>query len=154
MDLKMTLGHCHTCVVKLGQHVSAGQQVGTSGGSNGDHVHVDIATLKNGSYWLLDPIPTLRTAMGGVAPVTYADPVDVPQPDDAPAYIIVRATKTTPVLQRANPAAPPIFEPLNAGTTFHAQHKLIGTDGRWYWVGRLRGRVAEADTEVVEVVTA
>jgi hypothetical protein len=154
MDLKMTLGHCHTCVVKLGQHVSAGQQVGTSGGSNGDHVHVDIATLKNGSYWLLDPIPTLRTAMGGVAPVTYADPVDVPQPDDAPAYIIVRATKTTPVLQRANPAAPPIFEPLNAGTTFHAQHKLIGTDGRWYWVGRLRGRVAEADTEIVEVVTA
>jgi murein DD-endopeptidase MepM/ murein hydrolase activator NlpD len=154
-DLKMTLGHCHTCIVALGSHVAAGQQVGTSGGSNGDHVHVDLATLKNGSYWLLDARgPELAAAMGGVAPVTYADPVDVPQPDDAPPYVIVRAIRPTPVLQRANPAAPPIFEPLLVGTTFHAQERVIGADGRWYWVGRLRGRVAEADTEVVEVVTA
>lgn len=154
MDLKMTLGHCHTCVVNLGQHVSAGQQVGTSGGSNGDHVHIDIATIRNGSYWLLDPIPALQSAMGGVAPITYANPVDVPQPDDTPPYVIVRAIRETPVLQRANPKAPPIFEPLLVGTTFHAQSRLLGSDGRWYWVGRFRGRVAEADTEVVETVLA
>ena len=78
--------------------------------------------------------------------------MDIPQPDDIPPYVEVKAIRATPVLQRGNPNSPEILPDLAAGDTFFAQHKVIGADGRWYWVGRFKGRVAEVDTEVVRVV--
>jgi hypothetical protein len=135
--------------VHPGDLVTLGDLIGQQGGMNASHVHIE------GRYANGTRIGNPRLLFsGGPSPAIYADAVEVPQPDDDPPYVTVKAIRQTKVLQRANPAAPEILEPLQPGTEFNAQHKLIGADGRWYWVGRLRGRVAEADTEVVEVVTA
>jgi murein DD-endopeptidase MepM/ murein hydrolase activator NlpD len=142
----LILGHVLSSRVHPGDRVALGDLIGQQGGMNASHCHVE-ARYANGTK-IGDPRVLFP---GGPA---YAEPVDVPQPDDDPPYVIVRATKVTPVLLRANPAAPAVLDPLQPGTEFHAQHKLIGADGRWYWVGRLRGRVAEADTEVVKTVLA
>lgn len=55
---QLILGHCRSAVVSVGQRVEAGQQVGTSGGMNGDHVHVEMRVRggNTSSGWLLvDP---------------------------------------------------------------------------------------------------
>jgi murein DD-endopeptidase MepM/ murein hydrolase activator NlpD len=162
--VKLTLGHCSQAVVNPGDRVTAGQLVGYSGGSNGDHVHVETSinapqlvdrsfnNYPDLPFFLVDPGPALREVMGGEPVISYADPVDIAQPDDQPPYVIAKAIRTTPVLQRGNPKSPKILPDLVAGDTFNVQHKVLGTDGRWYVVGRLRGRVAEADVEVVETV--
>lgn len=162
--IKLTLGHMSRFSVALGDRVKAGQKVGTSGGMNGPHVHVETSiyaperidwsiALNGGDYYIIEPIAALRAAMGGLIPATFVDPVDVPQPDEVPPYVVVRAVKATPVFQRGNPAGGKVKPDLKAGEEFQAQHKVIGVDGRWYWVGLYRGRVAEADTSVVRVVT-
>lgn len=61
---KLTLGHCTSAAVSVGQRVVAGQYVGMSGSANGDHVHIEMAEERNGTYWLLDPVPALKKAMG------------------------------------------------------------------------------------------
>jgi murein DD-endopeptidase MepM/ murein hydrolase activator NlpD len=145
----LILGHVLSSRVHPGDLVTLGDLIGQQGGMNASHVHIE------GRYANGTRIGNPRLLFsGGPSPAIYADAVEVPQPDDDPPYVTVKAIRQTKVLQRANPAAPEILEPLQPGTEFNAQHKLIGADGRWYWVGRLRGRVAEADTEVVEVVTA
>jgi hypothetical protein len=65
--VKLTLGHCASAAVKPGDRVASGQQVGLSGGSGGDHVHVETSIQKNGTYWLVDPRQALAAAAG--APV-------------------------------------------------------------------------------------
>lgn len=85
---KLTLGHCRTATVNVGQRVTQGQQVGTSGGQNGAHCHVEVSVLKNNSYWLVAPKPALTQAMSGTpvdtrplvqfAGAKVAVPLDVP----------------------------------------------------------------------------
>lgn len=85
---KMTLGHCRKAFVKPGDRVEAGQLVGTTGGQNGAHCHVEISVLRNGTFWLLPPRKTLTAALGGKVTDTrprvmfvgasQAVPLDVP----------------------------------------------------------------------------
>lgn len=161
--LKLTLGHCSRFFVNLGQRVKAGDKVAASGGMNGPHCHVETSiyapqridwsiALNGGDYYIVEPVAALALAMGGHAPATYVDPVDISQPDDAPPYVVVKATKATPVLQRGNPAGEKVAPDLKLGDEFFAQHRVLGIDGRWYWIGRFRGRVAEADTAVVKTI--
>jgi murein DD-endopeptidase MepM/ murein hydrolase activator NlpD len=148
-DRSLILGHALSSRVRAGDRVKAGDLVGQQGGMNGSHVHVE-GRYANGRR-IGDP---RRMFGGGGLPSYSYDPVDVPQPDDEPPYVEVKALRSTPVLQRGNPNAPEILPDLVAGDTFFAQHKVLGVDGRWYWVGRLKGRVAEVDTEVVRTVPA
>jgi hypothetical protein len=84
---KMTLGHCRNAVVQPGQRVSANQLLGHSSGMNGPHVHLEMTILKNGSYWLVDPAPELRKAMGA-----QPTPVPPPGPVPIPAGLIQKGT--------------------------------------------------------------
>jgi murein DD-endopeptidase MepM/ murein hydrolase activator NlpD len=165
--IKMTYGHMSSSVVRVGQTVTDGQRIGRSGiGGGWPHVHLDFTINapdlcnpqiwnNGGEYFLIDPIPAIIDVMGGAPlPVPRAEAVPISQPDDIPPWVVVKAIRPTKVLQRGNPAGPSILPDLPAGEQFFAQHKVLGVDGRWYWVGRLMGRVAEEDTEIVEVVTA
>jgi murein DD-endopeptidase MepM/ murein hydrolase activator NlpD len=84
--LKIVFGHCHKSLVSSGDRVVAGQPIGISGGSNGDHLHLEVAinapekvSARNRAagltYWLLNPIPALKAAMGGSAPVEPVQPI-------------------------------------------------------------------------------
>jgi murein DD-endopeptidase MepM/ murein hydrolase activator NlpD len=66
--LKIVFGHCRTSHFKVGDRVQPGMQLGTSGGQNGAHCHLEVAEQRNGTYWLLNPIPALRAAMNGAQP--------------------------------------------------------------------------------------
>jgi murein DD-endopeptidase MepM/ murein hydrolase activator NlpD len=148
-DRTLILGHALDSVVSPGETFKRGDLVGHQGGMNGSHVHVEARYA--GGTRIGDP---RRLFGGGTIPIPdhEFDPVDIPQPDDIPPYVEVKAIRATPVLQRGNPNSPEILPDLAAGDTFFAQHKVIGVDGRWYWVGRFKGRVAEVDTDVVRVV--
>jgi murein DD-endopeptidase MepM/ murein hydrolase activator NlpD len=144
----LILGHALSSRPRTGDRVKAGDLIGQQGGMNASHVHAE-GRYANGTR-IGDP----RKLFGGsTAPAIIYDPADVPQPDDQAPYVEVRALRTTPVLQRGNPKSPKILPDLPAGETFFAQHQLVGVDGRFYWVGRLKGRVAVEDTEVVRTVT-
>lgn len=147
---KLTLGHCSSATVQPGQRVSAGQMVGRSGSMNGPHVHVEVSVNRNGSYWLVDPIPALLEAMGS-APIStgevFAERLPVPQPQEWTVFVPVRATRTgVPVLQFASASAPPVRKPLSAGEDFEGVMIVLGNDRNWYWVSRNGGRVPVADT--------
>ncbi|MFN8592519.1 MAG: N-acetylmuramoyl-L-alanine amidase [Thermomicrobiales bacterium] len=73
--LKITFGHVNQALVSVGQRVSAGQPVATSGGMFAPHLHLDVAilapervdrgiALNGGDYFLLDPIPALQRVLG------------------------------------------------------------------------------------------
>ncbi len=145
---KLTLGHCSSATISPGQRVAAGQHVGRSGSMNGPHVHVEVSVNNNGTYWLVDPIPALREAMG--APPTidatgngFAAREPIPQPDEWDVFVPVRATRSgVPVLQRADPNAPHVRKPLSEGEDFEGVMIVLGTDGKtWFWVSRNGGRV-------------
>lgn len=144
---KLTLGHCSKAFVTVGQKVNAGQRVGQSGGMNGPHCHVETAILKNGSYWLTEPVATLTEAMGGVAPTVYAARVPYGWDDD-PNTFRVKVTKDgVPVRQRADPAAPEVAPPLKAGEEFTAIALVPGNDGKQWWLSASNGRVPTEGTE-------
>lgn len=146
-DRTLILGHSLDSVVSVGDEFKLGTLVGHQGGMNGTHVHVECRYdhgRKIGDPRLLFG--------GGTIPDHDFDPVDIPQPDDISPYVEFEAIRPTPVLQRGNPNAPEILPDLKVGDRFFAQHKIIGVDGRWYLVGRFKGRVAEEDTKVVRVV--
>lgn len=147
-DKSLILGHVLSSRPNAGDRVRAGDLIGQQGGMNASHVHAE-GRYANGTK-IGDP----RKLFGGsTMPSTIYDPVDVPQPDDTPPYVEVKAIRATPVLQRGNPQSPEILLDLKAGDTFYVQHQVIGVDGRWYYVGRLKGRVAIEDTEIVRIVT-
>src|SRR5690606_3793143 len=55
--------HCKASHVTVGQRVAVGQRVGTVGGMNAPHVHVETSVQRNGSYWLIDPVPALKAKL-------------------------------------------------------------------------------------------
>jgi murein DD-endopeptidase MepM/ murein hydrolase activator NlpD len=142
---KLTLGHCSSATVQPGQRVSAGERVGRSGSMNGPHVHVEVSVNRNGSYWLVDPIPALREAIGANPVSTepnFAERIPIPQPQEWDVFVTVRATRTgVPVLQFANATAPHVRKPLSAGEDFEGVMVVLGNDRSWYWVSRNGGRV-------------
>lgn len=140
----LILGHVLSSRVKPGDLVSQGDRIGQQGGMNASHVHVE-GRYANGTR-IGDP----RKLFGGG--VSYADPVEISQPDDAPPYAVYRTIRQTAVRQRGSPTSPEIWAPLLAGTEFYVQHKVLGSDGKWWLVGRFLGRVAEADAEFVKNV--
>ncbi len=68
-ETKLTIGHVRDCYVDLGQHVEAGQLIGTIGGMNGAHVHVETAVQRNGSYWMVEPRQRMLEEMAKHPPV-------------------------------------------------------------------------------------
>lgn len=143
----LILGHVLRSLVRVGEHVSPGQPVAELGGQNGPHIHVEARIWQNGNYTIVDP----RQAFGGGT--SYPGTVDIPQPDDTPPYVVVKAIRPTQARQRASKDSPAVFDAMEAGETFFAQHQVIGADGTWWYVGRGKGRVPRDDCEEVEVTT-
>lgn len=144
--LKLVLGHSNRAYVQPGERVSAGQMVGTSGGMNGPHVHVEVAVERNGAYWLVEPIAALREAMGGApAPQpqpAYAPRIPVAQPEEFTQSVqVVAVVDGVPVLQGAYPDAPEVGPKLQRGEDFQAVMQQIGIDGRLYWLSTRAARV-------------
>jgi murein DD-endopeptidase MepM/ murein hydrolase activator NlpD len=150
---KMTLGHCSSATVQPGQRVAAGQMVGRSGSMNGPHVHVEVSVNRDGTYWLVDPVPALQEAMGTRVTATetvFAERLPVPQPGEWDVFVTVRATQTgIPVLQFASANAPHVRKPLSAGEDFEGVMIVLGNDRNWYWVSRNGGRVPVEGTAAV-----
>jgi murein DD-endopeptidase MepM/ murein hydrolase activator NlpD len=63
-------GHSRTSAVKPGDKVKRGQFLGTSGGMNGAHIHLEAREFRNGTYWLIDPKDLLETL-----PITSEEPM-------------------------------------------------------------------------------
>lgn len=151
---KLTLGHCNRALVSPGERVAAGQQVGTSGGMNGPHVHVEVSVERNGSYWLIDPGPALMEAMGGQTPVIAAERLPIPQPEEFDISIpVIVTTDTLPVLQRADLTSPQVSAPLVKGETFGAVYQVVGNDGAIYWVSTRGARLPVKGTSAPEWLT-
>lgn len=143
----LIIGHVLSSRVRPGDRVTVGTLIGEQGGMNASHVHLE-GRYANGTR-IGNPLTMFS---GGPMPEQYANPVPVAQPDDEPPYMVARALQATAVRQRANPAAPKILPDLAKGEEFFVQHKVLGTDGSWWVVGRLGGRVKEAHVEFVRSV--
>ena len=53
----LILGHTSTSLVSEGDTVKAGQQVGTVGGMNGYHTHVEVRVKQPSGEWhMVDPV--------------------------------------------------------------------------------------------------
>lgn len=147
---KLVLGHCSDAAVIYGQGVKAGQLVGYSGGMNGPHTHVEVAVQKNGAYWLVDPKPALVLAMGGQAPIIYADRQPFILSDDNPERWVEAIEDGVPVLQFANPQSAPVRAPLKKGERFKVGTQVLGTDGTsWYWLTSIGSRIPVKGTKEV-----
>ncbi len=148
--LKLTFGHVNSSPLRLGQRVAAGDVVARSGGMVGPHLHLDVSINKAGTYWLLDPIPTILARLGGVIPTTYATPLPIPQPRDFTTSVTVTVLRDgVPVLQRADLNAPHLRAPLTKGETFEAVYQVTGDDKTIYWVSTRNSRVPLAGTKAV-----
>lgn len=129
--VRLTLGHCHRILVNPGDRVAGGQHVALSGGSHGDHVHIETAVERNGTYWLTDPVPTLKAAMTGTTP-TDADTVDYDLWASNGNVYLVTPTKTTTTYLRADPTARTLGV-IEKGTTVEAVALIVGQDGNdWF----------------------
>lgn len=146
--LKFTLGHCSSATVRPGQRVTKGQMVGKSGGMNGYHVHVEVAILQNGSYWLVEPIAALRQAMGGEDVVVYAPRVPYDWEHDPNTFEVTVKQDGLPVLQRGQADSPPVGEPFVKNEVFYPIAIVPGNDGQPYWLGSASGRVPVKGTKV------
>lgn len=92
----LILGHVNESLVRPGDQVKAGQEVGISGGMNGDHVHVEYRTrdATTGSGWrLLNP----HGPLDGVA-ITVTP---------GPARTVTPMTQPTPTTEPTAPSASP-----------------------------------------------
>ena len=140
---KVVYGHCSSSAVLYGDRVAAGQRIGRSGGMNGPHTHIEVAVEgRNGSYWLVDPVPALREAIGGDPVIIPAERAEVPQPKEFEAFWTVTVLEDgVPVLQRARPGAPEVASPFKAGETFRAPYIAYGEGGKPYYIGEFSGRV-------------
>jgi hypothetical protein len=152
--LKLTFGHVNRALVAVGDRVSAWQAVATSGGMIGPHLHLDASEKRNGTYWLLDPIPAIAAALGQEAPApppSYAAPLPIPQPGEFEVFVTVTATRdNVPVLQRADLGSAPTNKPLAEGDDFEASYQVFGNDRRVYWVTSRGSRVPVEGTSAPE----
>jgi hypothetical protein len=163
--LKLTFGHVNRSLVRVGERVSAWQQVATSGGMIGPHLHLDAAikapervdrtiAINAGDYVLLDPIPAIAAALGQEVPApppSFADPLPIPQPGEFDVSVTVVATRdNVPVLQRADLGSAPTNKPLAKGDDFEASYVVLGNDERWYWVSARGSRVPVEGTNLAE----
>ena len=155
---RLTLGHCSSFNVGVGQKVKAGDLLGRSGGMNGPHVHVEMAICDQskvnmaiahypGCYFLVEPVAALKAAMQGHKPVVYADRLPVPQPAAFTTFCNVAATQDgVPVLQRADLTSPAVRAPLSKGESFDAVMLILGDDRQWYWISSLGSRIPVSGT--------
>jgi murein DD-endopeptidase MepM/ murein hydrolase activator NlpD len=151
---KLTFGHVNSSTLRVGARVAAGDVVARSGGMVGPHLHLDVTEKRNGTYWLLDPIPTIAKALGQAIPTpppTYADPRPLPQARDWDVSVTVVATRDgVPVLSRAALDAAPANKPLAKGDDFEAVAQVLGNDLNIYWVSSRGSRVPVEGTSAPE----
>lgn len=148
-DRTLILGHVLNSRVRAGDWVHAGDYIGQQGGMNGSHVHVE-ARYANGTR-IGDP----RALFGGEpTSLPKAPRVDIPQPAEFDRTWTVTVTgNDVPVLQRADPNASPVAEPLQRGEQFEAAYLTISdSTGKPYWVSKARGRVPAEGTNIAEVL--
>jgi murein DD-endopeptidase MepM/ murein hydrolase activator NlpD len=143
--IKLTFGHVNSSTLRPGQRVNAGDVVAQSGGMVGPHLHLDASVNRNGSYWLLDPIPAIARALGQDVPEpppSYADPVAIPQPGEFDQFVTVTATQdNVPVLQYADRGSASTNKPLAKGDDFDAVYQVLGNGGEIFWVSTRGSRV-------------
>jgi murein DD-endopeptidase MepM/ murein hydrolase activator NlpD len=70
----LIFGHSRTCLVTPGQRVVKGQQIGTTGGMCGAHIHLEAQRWQNGTYWLFNPRELLLELPAISTPVEPAEP--------------------------------------------------------------------------------
>lgn len=148
-------GHCHDSLVSPGQSVKAGERIATVGGMNGAwHVHLEARKQRgtSGDYTIHDPRILFADLTGGTLP--KAERLDIPQPTEFErTWTVTVASPNTPVLQRADPNASPVAEPLAVGEQFEAAYLTISdATGEPYWISKARGRVPARNTNMAEVL--
>jgi len=135
----LIMGHALSSRVRAGDRVNRGDLIGTQGGMNGSHVHLE-ARYDQGRR-IGDP----RKLFGG-GPITVT-PERVPYDfDNDPNTFTVTALRDLKVYQRADPNSP-VLDTIPKGDTFTAVAVVPGNDGRPYWLGKLNGRVPVSGTE-------
>jgi murein DD-endopeptidase MepM/ murein hydrolase activator NlpD len=137
-DASLIIGHALSCRVKAGDRVQAGDLIGTQGGMNGSHVHLE-ARYDGGSR-IGDPRKLFK---GGPVPVERV-PYDLV---NDPNLFTVKAIKAVKVYQRADPKAA-VIDAIPAGDTFQAKAIVPGNDGKQWWLGARDGRVPMDGTEL------
>jgi hypothetical protein len=113
---------------------------------NGPHVHVEVSVERNGTYWLLDPGPALREAMGGEPVAVYAERKPFVLSDDNDEVKVTVVTDRLPVRQYANPEAAEVRAPLTKGEVFYAGTQVLGTDRKWWWLTTIGSRIPKEGT--------
>lgn len=120
--------------------------VGRSGGMNGDHVHVEVAVERNGTYWLVDPIPALKEAMGGTSVPTPLDTVPYQWDHPQRNLFVVTNSGISHAYQRADPQATKLYD-IEHDETFEAVAIVPGNDGEHWWLLTDGTRVPAKNTE-------
>jgi murein DD-endopeptidase MepM/ murein hydrolase activator NlpD len=146
-------GHVHDSLVSPGALVTAGQQIASVGGMNGWHVHLEARKKRgtSGDYTIHDPRALFADITGSPPKAPRAN---VPQPEEFDRTWTVTVTENgVPVLQRADPNASPVAEPLQKGEQFEAAYlTLSDATGKPYWVSKARGRIPAEGTNLAEVL--
>jgi murein DD-endopeptidase MepM/ murein hydrolase activator NlpD len=71
-------GHSRTATVKPGDKVTRGQQIGTSGGMYGAHIHLEARKFANGTYQLFNPKTLLESLpIGATQPEPEQPPMAI-----------------------------------------------------------------------------
>lgn len=80
----LIFGHSRTATVEPGEVVAAGQQIGTSGGMYGPHIHLEARTFTGNSYQIVDPKALLlslaaqsKPPVPGEEETPMASPIDI-----------------------------------------------------------------------------
>jgi murein DD-endopeptidase MepM/ murein hydrolase activator NlpD len=114
---EVILGHMGRIAVNVGDRVEVGQFVGLSGGDNGDHLHLEVRELQQGTWYrIVDPrksfvVDVLREAaeQDVEGPVfTGAEPQDIEEPsaiDTAPVPPLDASPRTSGRSRSGNAAS-------------------------------------------------
>jgi hypothetical protein len=120
---------------------------------NGWHVHLEARKKRgtSGDYTIHDPRALFADITGSPPKAPRAN---VPQPEEFDRTWTVTVTENgVPVLQRADPNASPVAEPLQKGEQFEAAYlTLSDATGKPYWVSKARGRIPAEGTNLAEVL--
>lgn len=161
--LKLTFGHVNQPLVALHQRVNAGDPVATSGGMVGPHLHLDVAVNRNGTYWLVDPVPAIQAVLdGGIPPINGTCDAIAPPPFDGTEKVIngvifrpSRRTVRSAVdglngRRFANRESCQTRNPLGLGETINVLYWVDGEpvagESRW-WVAEDGTRIWSGGTE-------